>query len=140
MGERSFSKSWGLPASVSFFPLPLPRHSFFFALFHTFRTNSCGNACYAGYSFLFLLSSFLFPLSSFLFPLSSFPFPLSSFLFPLSSFPFPLSYCRSFSVLKILTGSRPLKSCKCHNTWFRFLSPERKLNVKLRPIKRFRIV
>ena len=30
MGERSFSKSWGLRASGSFFPLPLPRHSFFF--------------------------------------------------------------------------------------------------------------
>ena len=30
MGERSFSKSWGLRASGSFVPLPLPRHSFFF--------------------------------------------------------------------------------------------------------------
>ena len=68
------------------------------------------------------LSSFLFPLSSFLFPLSSFLFPLSSFLFPLSSFLFPLSSCRSFSVLKILTVSRPEKSSKCHKTWFRFLS------------------
>ena len=29
MGERSFSKSWGLRASGSFVPLPLPRHSFF---------------------------------------------------------------------------------------------------------------
>ena len=28
LGERSFSKSWGLRAGVSFFPLPLPRHSF----------------------------------------------------------------------------------------------------------------
>ena len=34
----------------SFFPLPLPRHSFFFALVPTFSTNSRGNACYAGYS------------------------------------------------------------------------------------------
>ena len=32
LGERSFTKSWGLRASVSFFPLPLPRHSFFFLL------------------------------------------------------------------------------------------------------------
>ena len=67
-------------------------------------------------SFLLPLSLFLFPLSSFLLPLSSFLFPLSSFVFnfllapssfliPLSSFLFPLSYCRSFSVLKILTGS-----------------------------------
>ena len=87
-------------------------------------------------SFLFPLSSFLFPLSSFLFPLSFFPFPLSPFLFPLSFFPFPLSSfpfpdlsqcylgkivatlhasrvdCRSFSVLTILTGSRPEKSSK----------------------------
>ena len=30
LGERSFSKSWGLRASGSFFPLPLPRHSFYF--------------------------------------------------------------------------------------------------------------
>ena len=30
MGERSFSKSWGLRASGSFVPLPLPRHSCFF--------------------------------------------------------------------------------------------------------------
>ena len=30
VGEHSFSKSWGLRASVSFSPLPLPRHSFFF--------------------------------------------------------------------------------------------------------------
>ena len=52
-----------------------------------------------------------------------FLFPLSSFLFPLSSFLFPLSSCRSFSVLKILTVSRPEKSSKCHKTWFRFLSP-----------------
>ena len=101
--------------------------------------------------FLFPLSSFLFPPSSFLFPLyplSSFLFPLSSFLFPLSSFLFPPSPflfllssflfldlsrkdrsdsasrvdCRSFSVLTILTGSRPEKSSKCHKTWFRFLS------------------
>ena len=53
-------------------------------------------------SFLFLPSSFLFPRSSFLFPLSSL---ISSLLLPLSLFLFPLSYCRSFSVLKILTGS-----------------------------------
>ena len=32
MGERSFPKSWGLRASVSFSPLPLPSHSFFFLL------------------------------------------------------------------------------------------------------------
>ena len=32
VGERSFSKSWGLRASGSFFPLPLPRHSFFCSL------------------------------------------------------------------------------------------------------------
>ena len=68
---------------------------------------------------------------------SSFLFPLSSFLLRLSSFLFPLSYCRSFSVLKILTGSRPLKSCKCHKTWFRFLSPERKPNAKLETYKSF---
>ena len=30
LGEHSFSKSWGLRASGSFFPLPLPRHSFYF--------------------------------------------------------------------------------------------------------------
>ena len=30
MGERSFSKSWGLRASGSFIPLPLPRPFFFF--------------------------------------------------------------------------------------------------------------
>ena len=29
VGERSFSKSWGLRASGSFTPLPLPLHSFF---------------------------------------------------------------------------------------------------------------
>ena len=29
VGERSFSKSWGLRPSVSFFSLPLPCHSFF---------------------------------------------------------------------------------------------------------------
>ena len=29
MGERSFLKSWGLRASVSFSPLPLPLHSLF---------------------------------------------------------------------------------------------------------------
>ena len=99
-------------------------------------------------SFLFPPSSFLFPLSSFRFPLSFFLFPLSSFLFPLSSFLLPPSYflfplssflfldlsrkdrsdsvsrvdCRSFSVLTILTGSRPEESSKCHKTWFRFLS------------------
>ena len=74
------------------------------------------------------LSSFLFPLSSFLFPLSSFRFPLSSFLFlDLSrkdrSDSASRVDCRSFSVLTILTGSRPEKSSKCHKTWFRFLSP-----------------
>ena len=54
-----------------------------------------------------------------------FQLPLSSFLFPLYSFSFPdLSRkdrgdsasrvdCRSFSVLTILTGSRPGKSSKC---------------------------
>ena len=39
MGEHSFSKSWGLRASSSFFPLPLPCHSVFFALFPAFWTN-----------------------------------------------------------------------------------------------------
>ena len=29
-GERGFPKSWGLQESVSFLPLPLSRHSFFF--------------------------------------------------------------------------------------------------------------
>ena len=80
--------------------------------------------------FPFPFSPFLFPLSSFLFPFSPFLFPVSSFLFPLSSFLFPLSRlisvlsrkdrsdsasrvdCRSFSVLTILTGSRPEKSSK----------------------------
>ena len=83
------------------------------------------------FSFLFSPSSFFFPLPSFLLPLSSFLLPPSFFLFPLSSFPFPLSYCRSFSVLKILTGRRSEKSCKCHKTWFCFLSPECKPNAKL---------
>ena len=32
VGERSFSKSWGLRASISFAPFPLPPHSFFFLL------------------------------------------------------------------------------------------------------------
>ena len=32
VGERSFSKSWGLRARGSFFLLPLPRHSFFCSL------------------------------------------------------------------------------------------------------------
>ena len=36
VGERSFSKSCGLRASGSFFPLPLPHHSFFVALVPTF--------------------------------------------------------------------------------------------------------
>ena len=31
--------------------------------------------------------------------------------------------CRSFTVLKTLTSSRPEKSSKCHKTCFRFLSP-----------------
>ena len=74
---------------------------------------------------------------SFLFPLSSFLFPLSSFLFPLSPFLFPRSSWRSFSVLKILTVSRPEKSSKCHKTWFRFLSPQRKPNAKLEAYKAF---
>ena len=47
-GERSFSKSWGLRASGSFFPLPLPRHSFFLLLSQLSRRTSRGNACYAG--------------------------------------------------------------------------------------------
>ena len=66
-----------------------------------------------------LFSGFLY-----LFPLFSFLFPLSSFLFPLSSFPFPdlsrkdrsdsdsRADCRSFSVLTILTSSRPEKISK----------------------------
>ena len=33
----------------SFFPLPLPRHSFFFLLSQLSRRTSRGNACYAGY-------------------------------------------------------------------------------------------
>ena len=49
MGERSFSKSWGLRASGSFVPLPLPRHSFFLLLSQLSRRTSRGNACYAGY-------------------------------------------------------------------------------------------
>ena len=68
---------------------------------------------------------------------SSFLFPLSSFLLPPSSFLFPLSYCQSFSVLKILTGSRPEKGCNCRKTRFRFLSPERKPNAKLETSKSF---
>ena len=32
MGKRSFSKLWGLRASVFFAPFPLPPHSFFFLL------------------------------------------------------------------------------------------------------------
>ena len=50
VGERSFSKSWGLRASVFFFPIPIPipSHSLFFALVPTFAMNSRGNACYAG--------------------------------------------------------------------------------------------
>ena len=90
------------------------------------KTKPCFVTLTTFLSFLFPLSSFLFPLSSFLFPFSPFLFPLSSFLFPLSFFPFPLSSfpfpdrsdsasrvdCRSFSVLTILTGSRPEKSSK----------------------------
>ena len=34
--KRSFSKLWGLRARVSFFPLPLPRHSFFFCSLPSF--------------------------------------------------------------------------------------------------------
>ena len=48
VGERSFSKSWGLWVSVSFSSLPLPCHSFFVAVVPTFSTNLCGNTCYAG--------------------------------------------------------------------------------------------
>ena len=59
MGERGFSKSWGLHASVSFSPFPSPCHALFWA-----RPNFCaskklkmpqtcgkpyGNACFAGY-------------------------------------------------------------------------------------------
>ena len=41
----------------SFFPLPLPRHSFFLLLFQLSRRTSRGNACYAGYyrNHLFLI-------------------------------------------------------------------------------------
>ena len=99
---------------LSFSPFLFPLSSFLFPLS----------------SFLFPFSPFLFPLSSFLFPLSPFLFPLSSFLFPFSPFLFPLSRLisvlsrkdrsdsasrvdyRSFSVLTILTGSRPEKSSK----------------------------
>ena len=136
--ETMFNDSWNfsqLPLSSFRFPL-----SFFRFPLSSFLLPP--------FSFLFPLSAFRFPLSFFLFPLSSFLFPLSSFLFPLSSFLLPPSYflfplssflfldlsrkdrsdsvsrvdCRSFSVLTILTGSRPEKSSKCHKTWFRFLS------------------
>ena len=66
MGERSFSKSWGLRASVPFFPLPLPRHSFLLLSSQLFSTNSRGNACYAGYRlveehfWVFLVRPFFF--------------------------------------------------------------------------------
>ena len=68
-------------------------------------------------------SSFLFPLSFFLFPLSS--FPLSSFLFPDLSRRYRSDSdsrvdCRSFGVLKILTGCRPEESYKCHKHGFVF--------------------
>ena len=56
---------------------------------------------------------------SFLFPLSAFRFPLSSFLFPFPdlsrkdrSDSASRADCRSFSVLKILTSSRPEKISK----------------------------
>ena len=39
VGERSFSKSWGLRASGSFIPLPLPRPFFFFFFFFCSRPN-----------------------------------------------------------------------------------------------------
>ena len=59
-GERRFSKSRGLSASVSFLPLLLPPLSFFWLLFHFSRGQNQesrssvfpkpnGNACYAGY-------------------------------------------------------------------------------------------
>ena len=62
-GERRFSKSRGLSASVSFLPLPLPPLSFFGSCFifraaktenpvprSFFAPKPNGNACYAGYS------------------------------------------------------------------------------------------
>ena len=51
--NKAYLGSWGLWASVSFIPLPLPlpHHSFLFALVPaTFSTNTRGNACYAGYN------------------------------------------------------------------------------------------
>ena len=120
------------------------------------KTKPCFVTLGTFFSFLFPLSSFLLPLSLFLFPLSSFLLPLSSFLFPLSSFffnfllapssfliplssfLFPLSYCRSFSVLKILTASWPGKGSKCHKmSCSHFLSPESKPNAKLETYKAF---
>ena len=122
--ETMFNDTWSFSQlPLSSFRSPL---SFFLFLLSSFFLPP--------FSFLFPLSAFLFPFSFFLFPLSSFLLPLSSFLFPLSSFLFlDLSRkvrsdsasrvdCRSFSVLTILTGSRPEKSSKCHKTWFRFLS------------------
>ena len=49
-GRRGrFSKSWSLRASVSWYPLPVPRHSFISLLSsQLFSANSRGNACYAG--------------------------------------------------------------------------------------------
>ena len=47
---NSFSKSWGLRASGSFIPFPLPRHSFFLLLSQFSWRTSRGNACYAGYT------------------------------------------------------------------------------------------
>ena len=122
--ETMFNDTWSfsqLPLSSFRFPL-----SFFLFPLSSFLLPP--------FSFLFPLSAFLFPFSFFLFPLSSFLLLPSYFLFPLSSFLFlDLSRkdrsdsasrvdCRSFSVLTILTGSRPEKSSKCHKTWFRFLS------------------
>ena len=99
-----------------------------------------------------LLSKFfLIPLSFFPFPLSFFYRPLSPFLFPVSSFlHFPdLSRkgrndsarrvdCRSFRVLKILTGGQPEKSSVSQNM---VSSSEPSVNqtLNLRSIKRFGI-
>ena len=86
----------------------------------------------------------LFPASSFLFPLSSFLFPLSSFLFPdLSrkdrSDSASRADCRSFSVLTILTDSRPEKSPIESQNMVSFSEPSVNQTLDLRSIKHFRI-
>ena len=82
-----------------------------------------------------------FPLSSFLFPLSSLRFPLSSFLFPDLSRKDQRDSssrvgCWSFSVLIMLSGSRPEKSSKCQKHGFVFWA-QRKPNAKFEIYKVF---